>query len=88
MAPVILYGEWQTNILRKKYCSIAQFHTYQCSRLLGVYLTCNDRGVARIWEGPRIFFSGLEFYYSESMRFARGVRGYAPPLEIFLNGAI
>ena len=29
-------------LLRKKYRSIAQFHTYQCSRLLGVQLTCND----------------------------------------------
>ena len=26
----------------KKYRSIAHFHTYQCSRLLGVELTCND----------------------------------------------
>ena len=29
-------------LLRKKFRSIAQFHTYQCSRLLGVQLTCND----------------------------------------------
>ena len=29
-------------LIRKKYRSMAHFHTYQCSRLLGVELTCND----------------------------------------------
>ena len=29
-------------LLRNKYCSMAQFHTYQCSRLLSVQLMCND----------------------------------------------
>ena len=29
-------------LIRKQYRSIAQFHTYNCSRLLGVQLTCND----------------------------------------------
>ena len=29
-------------IIRKKYRSMTQFHTYQCARLLGVALTCND----------------------------------------------
>ena len=28
--------------IRKQYRSIAQFHTYNCSRLLRVQLTCND----------------------------------------------
>ena len=27
-------------LIRKKYRSMAHFHTYQCSRLLGVELTC------------------------------------------------
>ena len=36
-----LYGGMAI-ILRKQYRSIAQFHTYNCSRLLGVQLTCND----------------------------------------------
>ena len=29
-------------LIRKQYRSLAQFHTYNCSRLLGVQLTCND----------------------------------------------
>ena len=29
-------------LIRKQYRSIAQFHTYNCSCLLGVQLTCND----------------------------------------------
>ena len=29
-------------LIRKKYRSMAQFYTYQCSQLLGVELTCND----------------------------------------------
>ena len=29
-------------LTKEKYLSMAHFHTYQCSRLLGVELTCND----------------------------------------------
>ena len=38
-------------------------------------------GVPRIWEGggPRIFLEILKFACREAMRFARGVRGHAPP---------
>ena len=64
-----------------------------------IYLLCKlytylIRGVARIWEGGQDFFSDLEICMSrsdtsrhaahgEAMRFARGVRGHAPPRNLF-----
>ena len=44
------------------------------------------RGVARIWKGggPRIFFFQIwKFACREAIRFARGVRGYAPQENFF-----
>ena len=44
------------------------------------------RGVARIWEGGRannFFFQIWKFACREAIRFARGVRGYAPQENFF-----
>ena len=38
--------------------------------------------------GQEFFFQIWEFACREAMRFARGVRGHAPPEKFFLNGAI
>ena len=45
-----------------------------------------SRGVPRIWQGggaKNFFFQIWEFACREAMRFARGVRGHAPPRNFF-----
>ena len=53
---------------------------------------CRSRGVPRIWQGgPRIFFFGFgnlhvakrHVAHGEAIRFARWVRGHAPPRNYF-----